>query len=112
MKLLSGSGASSSYFLRSASVNTNDRSRSPFSREISGTVWISFQRGAMRRALRNVARQRFTVAMLHVRPSFPFAVTGERPHREPLHEPFGRLSTGGFYEGQVSAVTEKVSRVS
>src|SRR5215471_14591526 len=35
IKLLSGSGASSSYFFRSDSVNTNDRSRSPFSRGIS-----------------------------------------------------------------------------
>src|SRR4029077_11320476 len=44
IKLLSGSGAHSWAFFRSASVNTNDRSRSPFSREISGTAWISFQR--------------------------------------------------------------------
>src|SRR5215469_8586818 len=55
-KLLSGSGATSLYFLRSASVNTNDRSRSPLSRGISGTLRMSFQRRAMRRAFRNVAR--------------------------------------------------------
>ena len=67
MKLFSGSGASWSYFLRSSSVYTNERSRSPLSRGISGTDWISFERRAMRSTFLRVARQRFTVAMLAVR---------------------------------------------
>lgn len=74
IKLLSVSGASSSYFFRSASVNTNDRSRSPFSRGISGTVCITFHRRAIRRALRKVARQRFTVALHVSSRSFVFAL--------------------------------------
>lgn len=57
-KLFNGSGASSSYFARIASVKTKVRSLSPFNLGTFGMLWMRFQRRAIRRALRIQQQER------------------------------------------------------